>query len=210
MATPPLVAWMNPLPMELAPALSARRRSVAACATGRVLDLGGWADHLTAYRIGAEVESVTMLDRVGDVRAGTGRSDPGGVERVDAGVDALVDLGLGPFDSIVSLIRLPLVENLDWFFRTIFSLLADDGSLYFVEPVRRSGRLGRALAIGGLVGRAAGGLHLDRDLPAEIRARGMVVTDLTRFEVPTLSAPLRPFIEAVARWPSSPPGSSPS
>jgi hypothetical protein len=210
MASPPLVAWMNPLPMELAPALSSRRRSVATRASGRVLDLGGWADHLSAYRLGQEVESVTMLDRVGDVRAGTGRDDPLGVTRLDAGVDAVADLGLGPFDSIVSLIRLPLVENLDWFFRTVFDLLADGGSLYFIEPVRRSGRIGRVLAIGGLLGRAAGGLHLDRDLPAELRSRGMIVTDLARFEVPTLSAPLRPFIEAAARWPATPAEPSPS
>jgi hypothetical protein len=196
--------------MELAPALAERRRSVAARTTGRVLDLGGWADHLGAYRLGDGVEAVTMLDRVGDVRAGTGRADPEGVTRLDVGFDALADTGAGPFDSIVSLIRLPLVENLDRFFDTAFGLLADGGCLYFVEPVRRSGRVGRLLALGGAVGRAAGGLHLDRDLPAEIRRRGMVVTDLTRFEVPTLSAPFRPFVEAVARRPATPPESSPS
>ena len=201
---------MNPLPIELAPALSSRRRKIAARTVGRVLDLGGWADHLGAYRLGGEVESVTMLDGRTDVRAGTGRADPPGVERIDAPLDSLAAAGLGPFDSIVSLIRLPLVEDLDGFFRTVFDLLADDGSLYFVEPVRRSGRIGRVLALGGRVGRAAGGLHLDRDLPAEIRARGMVVTDLARFEVPTVSAPLRPFVEAVARWPATPPESSPS
>lgn len=201
---------MNPLPIELAPALAERRRSIAARATGRVLDLGGWADHLGAYRLGGGVDSVTMLDRVGDVRAGTGRADPEGVTRLDVGFDALAASGSGPFDSIVSLIRLPLVENLDRFFDTAFGLLADGGCLYFVEPVRRSGRVGRLLAVGGAVGRAAGGLHLDRDLPAEIRRRGMVVTDLTRFEVPTLSAPFRPFVEAVARRPATPPESSPS
>lgn len=215
MATPPLVAWINPLPIELAPALAARRRSLAARTTGRVLDLGGWADHLGAYRLGGDggpraVESVTMLDGVGDVRAGTGRDDPAGMTRIDADLDELAAAGHGPFDSIVSLIRLPLVENLDRFFETACGLLADGGSLYFVEPVRRSGRLGRLLAFGGAVGRVAGGLHLDRDLPAEIRNRGMVVTDLTRFEVPTLSAPFRPFVEAVARRPATPPGSSPS
>lgn len=210
MATPPLVAWMNPLPIELAPALASRRRSVAARTCGRVLDLGGWADHLSAYRLGAEVESVTMLDRVGDVRAGTGRGDPDRVTRVDASFDSLAEQGMGPFDSIVSLTRLPLVENLDRFFDTVEALLADGGSLHLLEPTCRSGRVGRLLAVGGFVGRMAGGLHLDRDLPAEIRRRGMIVTDLTRFEVPTVSAPLRPFIEAVARGPATSPGSSPS
>jgi hypothetical protein len=196
--------------MELAPALSSRRRKIAGRARGRVLDLGGWADHLGEYRLGDEVESVTMLDGPGDVRAGTGREDPPGVTRIDAALDSLAASGLGPFESIVSLIRLPLVEDLDGFFRTVFELLAEHGCLYFVEPVRRSGRAGRVLAVGGRLGRVAGGLHLDRDLPAEIRRRGMVVTDLARFEVPTVSAPFRPFIEAVARWPATPPESSPS
>lgn len=203
MATPPLVAWMNPLPMEVAPALASRRRSVAQRASGRVLDLGGWADHLAAYPIGDGVDSVLMLDRSGDVRAGTGRGDPPGVTRLDAGVDTLADLGLGPFDSIVSLVRTPLVADLDLFLRTLLTLLAADGRLYLVEPVRRHGRLGHVVAFGGLLTRVAGGLHLDRDLPAELRARGMVVTDLVRFEVPTLSAPMRPFIDAVARRPIS-------
>ncbi|MDG2025659.1 MAG: hypothetical protein P8J50_00965 [Acidimicrobiales bacterium] len=205
MATPPLVAWMNPLPMELAPALAGRRRALAERAAGRVLDLGGWNDHLSAYRFGTgenDVESVVMLDRAGDVRAGTGRDDPHGVTRIDAGPDALADLDQGPFESIVSLIRTPLVADFDWMLRTLFDLLADEGSIYLLEPVRRSGRFGRLLALGGSVNCAAGGLHLDRDIPADMRERGMVVTNLSRFEVPTLSAPMRPFIEATARWPA--------
>lgn len=204
MASPPLVAWMNPLPMELAPALAARRASVARRAQGRVLDLGGWGDHLGAYRLGEEVESVTMLDRLGDVRAGTGRSDPDGVERIDAAVDDVAALGLAPFDSIVSLIRTPLVADLGRLLDTLTDLLADGGQLFFLEPVRRDGKLGRALMIGGRLNRAAGGLHLDRDLPMDLRNRGLVVTDLDRFEVPTLSAPLRPFVEAVVSRPVDP------
>jgi hypothetical protein len=210
MATPPLVAWMNPLPMEAAPALGVRRRAVAEVATGRVLDLGGWGDHLTAYRLGDAVESVTMLDRVGDIRAGSGKRDPEGISRLDAEAESLIGMGLGPFDTIVSLIRTPLVADLDRFLQTIDTLLAKDGRLHFVEPVRRDGRLGRLLAATGVVGRAVGGLHLDRDLPAEIRQHGLVVTDITRFEVPSLSAPMRPFIQAEVRRSASSPGSSPS
>lgn len=210
MSTAPLVAWMNPLPMELAPALRVRRRGVAARATCRVLDLGGWSDHLAAYPIGRGVETVTMLDRPGDVRAGGGGDDPDGVTRVDAALDALRELGVGPFDTIVSLIRTPLVADLDRFLRTVTDLLAPDGRLLMLEPVCRSGRTGRMLAFGGRLGRVAGGLYLDRDLPAELRKRGLVVTDLDRFEVPTVSAPLRPFIDAAARTALSPPESSPS
>jgi hypothetical protein len=196
--------------MEAAPALGVRRRAVAEVATGRVLDLGGWGDHLTAYRLGDAVESVTMLDRVGDIRAGSGKRDPEGISRLDAEAESLIGMGLGPFDTIVSLIRTPLVADLDRFLQTIDTLLAKDGRLHFVEPVRRDGRLGRLLAATGVVGRAVGGLHLDRDLPAEIRQHGLVVTDITRFEVPSLSAPMRPFIQAEVRRSASSPGSSPS
>ena len=205
MATPPVVAWMNPLPMELAPALAAHRRTLAARATGRVLDLGGWNDHLSSYRIGEEVESVTMLDRLGDVRAGTGRDDPPGVTRLDVALDDVDDLALGPFDTVVSLIRTPLVADLDRMLDLVFDLMAEGAHLLLLEPVRREGRLGRLLAIGGSLNRAAGGLHVDRDIPARLRDRGLVVTDLTRFEVPTVSAPLRPFIDATARWPAATP-----
>jgi SAM-dependent methyltransferase len=196
--------------MEAAPALGARRSAVADVAAGRVLDLGGWGDHLTAYRLGAAVESVTMLDHIGDVRAGSGQRDPEGVTRLDAEPESLVEMGLGPFDTVVSLIRTPLVADLDRFLQTIADLLAPDGRLHFVEPVRRSGRFGRLLAAAGVVGRAVGGLHLDRDLPAEIRKHGLTVTDIVRFEVPSLSAPMRPFIQAEVRRSASSPRLSPS
>lgn len=209
MVSTPLVAWMNPLPIELAPALRARRRGVAGRARSRVLDLGGWSDHLDAYPLGRSVETVTVLDRPGDGRGRTGGDDPHGVTRIDAGVDALRALGVGPFDTIVSLIRTPLVADLDRFLGAAIDLLAPDGRLLMLEPVCRSGRAGRVLALGGRLGRAAGGLHLDRDLPAELRKRGLVVTDLDRFEVPTVSAPLRPFVDATARLAISSPGSSP-
>lgn len=145
-----------------------------------------------------------MLDRIGDVRAGTGRGDPEGVTRIDAGLDELNEEGpydTGPYDTIVSLIRTPLVADFDRMLHSIFDLLADGGSTLWLEPVRREGRIGRMLALSGSFGRAAGGLHVDRDIPARLRGHGLIVTDLTRFEVPTVSAPLRPFIAAVARWP---------
>jgi len=200
---------MNPLPMEIAPALRERRRSVASKASGRVLDLGGWSDHLGSYRFGelgevdadrcASVDDVTMLVRPGDLRTGDSDRDPVGVTRVDVGFDSLPDLGLGPFDSIVSLIRTPLIADLGRMIRMVDDLMAPDGRFLLLEPVRRSGRLGRMLAVSGMFVRATGGLHLDRDIPARLRSEGLSVTDLDRFEVPTVSAPLRPFIEASTR-----------
>lgn len=206
----PLVAWMNPLPMELAPVLSERRSRLAAAASGEVLDLGGWSDHLDSYQTGAEVGSVTMLDRPGDIRAGASTHDPAGVTRLDADPEQLAGLGLGPFDTIVSLIRTPLVADLDRFLATLTALLEDTGRMLLLEPVARAERTGRLSAVGGRLGRAVGGLHLDRDLPAEIRAIPMTITDLERFEAPTLPAPLRQFVQAWARRPLSPPESSPN
>ncbi len=203
MASTPLVAWMDPLPVELGPALRTRRRSVAAKATGLVLDLGGWNDHLESYRLGDSVEvsgahEVLMLVRPGDLRTGDPGGDPVGVTRVDAGFDSLVNLGVGPFDTIVSLIRTPLIADLDRLIRTVDNLLAPAGQLLVLEPVSRSGRFARSLAVSGSFMRATNGLHLDRDIPAWLRAGGMTVTDLERFEVPTVPAPLRPFVEARA------------
>ncbi len=195
--------------MELAPALGARRRSVAAKATGRVLDLGGWRDHLGAYRLGAAVSEVVMLVRPGDLRAGESGSgpgsDPAGVTRLDAGFDSLVDLGVEPFDTIVSLIRMPLISDLDRLLASVLQLLSSEGDLLLLEPVGRAGRMGRLLALGGSLMSASGGLHLDRDIPARLREADMLVTDLERFEVPTVSAPFRPFVEARARRPISSP-----
>ncbi len=203
MVSTSLVAWMNSLPIELAPALRTRRCSVAAKASGRVLDLGGWSDHLGSYCLVdppgvAQVHGVMMLVRPGDLRTGDSRRDPEGITRVDAGFDSLVDLGVGPFDTIVSLIRTPLIADLGRLIRTVDQLLAPGGQLLMLEPVCRTGRLGRVLAVSGSLMRASGGLHLDRDIPARLRAGGMTVTDLERFEVPTVTAPLRPFVEARA------------
>jgi len=199
MASTPLVAWMNPLPIELAPALAARRKSVASSAAGRVLDLGGWSDHLGHYRIGGQVDEVMLLVRPRDLRGGDSGRDLDGVTRVDSGFDSLVESGAGTFDTIVSLIRTPLISDLDRFIGAVEKLLAPDGHLLLLEPVRRHGRLGRILKMSGSLTRVSGGLYLDRDIPAKLRESGLTVIDLDRFEVPTVSAPLRPFIEATAR-----------
>lgn len=183
---------MNPLPLELTPALRDRRRALAASATGRVLDLGGWTDHLGSYR-GVDVDLlVTHLD-------GDGDPDHRDVHRLDVGADALLDRGAGSYDTILSLVRTPLVADTSRFLATIAALLAEDGRLFLLEPVRRNDTIGRALGALGPLVRATSGLHLDRDVAAEVRAAGFDITDLERFRVPTVAAPLRPFMEARAR-----------
>jgi hypothetical protein len=189
-ARPPFHA----LPAELAPALTQRRRELAARCTGEVLDLGGWADHLDAYRLGAEVQSVTFVDQRGDVRAGTGKYDPVGVTRVDGLPDPDQK-----FDSIVSLVRSPLEASADRWLAQITSRLATDGRVHLLEPVARDGRVGSWLARGARFSRRLGGLHLDRDIPARARDHGLVIIDIERFDVATVSAPLRPFVMLTAR-----------
>ncbi len=159
------------LPPELSAALAARRRSIAAAATGRVLDLGGWKDHLTGY-----TEPPTVLD---DLR-----------ELADHDEE---------FDTIVSLVRTPLVSDMDSFIAELVGHLAPDGIVAFLEPTLRPGRAGAILRLGARAQRSFGGLHLDRDIPKEFRRRRLFVTDLHRFHVASVAAPLRPFVDGRAR-----------
>ncbi len=168
---------MPTLPPELAPALRNRRRSLVSQGSGRVLDLGGWTDHADAYPAGTDVTVLEQLDGLG---------------RVD-----------GEFDTIVSLIRTPLVADLGRWLEQLTGCLAADGRILFLEPTVRPGRTGQLLAVGGRFWRPLSGLHLDRDIPNVIRSHGLFITDLSRFEVPTLSAPLRPFVEGQARRPTA-------
>ncbi|RMH66799.1 MAG: methyltransferase domain-containing protein [Actinomyces sp.] len=187
-------ARFDPLPLELAPALRARRHRLADLAEGRVLDLGGWSDHLDHYH----ADRVTSLVLIGATPA---RADlaPVPVETRDLDLVDLVADEAGAFDTVVSLIRTPLVADLEGWLALVDRVLAPEGRFLFCEPTRRPGRTGRLLAAFAPLVRATAGLHLDRDVPAAVRAAGFTITDLDRFEVPTVSAPLRPFVEGRAR-----------
>ena len=116
----------------------------------------------------------------------------------------------GHYDTIYSFVQTPGHADLDGYTRRIRELLAPEGMAYFLEPTIRTGPLGRALGLGGRLARPITGLHLDRDVPQSIRRSGLFVTDLHRFEIASVAAPLRPFVEAWAREPTSPPRSEPS
>ncbi len=161
------------LPPELSVALRDRRRAVAARASGRTLDLGGWSDHLDAYGDGVDLQCADLI-----------AAD-------------------GPYESIVSLVRTPLMADVDRFLTDLRALLAPNGHAYFLEPSVSTGSFGWAQIIGGRLSRSVAGLHLDRDIPDRIRRSGLFVTDLHRFEVASVAAPLRSFVEAWARPPTS-------
>ena len=79
--------------------------------------------------------------------------------------------------------------------RGLAQLLADDGELLLVEPTGRPGLWGLVVSSAGTVLPAVAGLHLSRDVVAAVRAAGLTVADLDRFEVDTRVWPLRRFVQ---------------
>lgn len=116
-----------------------------------------------------------------------------------------LDAADGRYDTILSFVKAPFESDLDGYCRRLGDHLASDGVVYLLEPTVRTGPLGRALSFGGRVARPITGLHLDRDIAPALRRTGLFVTDLHRFEIASVSAPLRPFVEAWARFPTPPP-----
>jgi hypothetical protein len=139
--------------------------------------------------------SVALADRAAALR-----------ERAKGRVLDLDEVGLddadGRYDTIYSFVQSPYEADLDVYCHRLREHLAPDGVLYLLEPTARTGALGRALALGGRVARPVTGLHLDRDIAQAVRRAGLFVTDLHRFEIASVSAPLRPFVEAWARFPT--------
>jgi len=150
-----------------------------------------------ASRIPTEI-SAALADRADAVRErATGRI-------LDLDETGLADAD-GRYDTIISVVKAPLEADLDHFCRELANRLAPHGMLYLLEPTIRTGPLGRALRLGGRLARPVTGLHLDRDIPQAVRRAGLFVADLHRFEIASVSAPLRPFVEAWARFPTSAP-----
>lgn len=119
--------------------------------------------------------------------------------------DRSLDDADGRYDTIFSFVQTPYEADLDRYCRRLRELLEPDGTLYVLEPTIRTGPLGRALSLGGRIARPMTGLHLDRDIAQAVRRSGLFVTDLHRFEIASVSAPLRPFVEAWARFPTPAP-----
>ena len=99
------------------------------------------------------------------------------------------------FASIVCTAALVDQPDLGRATRALAGLLDDDGELLMVEPVNRTGAWGLLVSSAGSVLPVVAGLHLSRDVVAAVRAAGLTVADVDRFDIPTPVWPLRRFVQ---------------
>jgi hypothetical protein len=153
------------LPAEVALEVQRRRLAMLDRAQGRVLDL----------------------------------ADP---ERADVLASAAAARGAGEvwddgrrYDTIVCAARLVHEPDLARAVGGLDQLLADHGELLAVEPVLRPGWWGVLSASAGSALPALAGLHVARDVVAALRAAGLTVADVERFQVRTRVWPLRRLVD---------------
>lgn len=124
----------------------------------------------------------------------------------DVRVEALDEVPPGSVRLVVSSGVLCAVEHLADVCGALARCLAPDGELRFLEHVDRvrwPGLVQRAADP--LWSRYAGGCHVDRDVPAELRQAGLFIPDLERFTMPTLMPVLRPWVQGRAVHPLAQP-----
>jgi hypothetical protein len=120
-----------------------------------------------------------------DARARLVRGRPGGAD----------EAGDERYATIVCTCALVDEPDLARATRVLAGLLADDGELLMVEPVNRAGAWGLLVSSAGSMLPAVTGLHLARDVVAAVRAAGLTVADVDRFDVATPVWPLRRFVQ---------------
>ena len=124
--------------------------------------------------------------------------DPAARARVAVPLDE-ADVGGAPaeprFATIVCTAALIEEADLSRAVRGLAERLADDGELLLVEPVGHPGVWGLLTASAGAALPVVAGLHLSRDVVAAVRAAGLTVADLDRFEIATRVWPLRRFVQ---------------
>ncbi|HEV3226032.1 MAG TPA: hypothetical protein VGZ52_04335 [Acidimicrobiales bacterium] len=118
----------------------------------------------------------------------------------ERGVRALDTLAAGgeQFDTIVSVGMISTAPDAGAACRQLASLLAPSGRLLFLEPTTRAGAVGLVQHAFGPWIRRTTGRRPDLDIPALLRAAGLVMSDCDRFEARALW-PYRSFVEGVAR-----------
>ncbi|WP_423851279.1 class I SAM-dependent methyltransferase [Aeromicrobium sp.] len=171
------------------------REGVCRDLSGEVLEIGfGSGTNLSHYGAGVtRVLAVEPSDRAWDIARkridGFGRP----VKRI--GLDgARLDLPDATVDAVVSTWTMCTIPDLAGALAEARRVLRPGGRLHFVEhslaPTHRVARIQRSLQP--VWGRAAGGCHLDRDIPALLRAAGFSTPDLRQRYASALW-PARPF-----------------
>ncbi len=164
--------WLRQLPPVVAAEVRRRRGAILASARGRVLDLDDPVHH-------------HLVDGPLAVPVG-GRAEHGAGAEGDDGTR---------YDTVVSTARLVAAPDLFWTLAALVARLDHGGELHLVEPVGRAGVLGLLTGSLGTALPGVSGLHLARDVPATVRAAGLLVVDCERFTVPTAWWPLRHFVQ---------------
>lgn len=171
---------LRALPPVARAVLREQRRRLLVRAEGRVLDLGD----------GTEPELLPRADEV--VRAHTAAAAALG----DApGAEHTTD---GSFDAIVSVLHLAGVPDLPTELAAVRRLLAPEGRLLFLEPVRQPGFGHRLRSAASPMVRLVSGWEIDRDLPLAIRANHLTIVDIERINMPPVVWPIRTFILGAA------------
>ncbi|HUW01182.1 MAG TPA: hypothetical protein VMW08_02395 [Acidimicrobiales bacterium] len=168
------------LPPNTQVAVHASRRAVAQMLSGRVLDLGGAASHLTMHRR-SQIQTSVVLDSPDDPR--------------------LVELAEGKsrFDHVVAVCALSRTTDLDATLAAVKTVLAPGGRLHFVEPVSTSGRVRTLSRLARPVVAAAAGFHLERNVVQEIRDAGFTICDIHRERSTTWKWPFQHIAWGSAR-----------
>lgn len=171
---------LRALPPVARAVLREQRRRLLQRATGRVLDLGD----------GTEPELLGRAEEV--VRARSAASVALGQAPGDEHADE------GSFDSIVSVLHLAAVEDLDTEVAAARRLLAPEGRLLFLEPVREPGFGHRLRSAASPMVRLVSGWEIDRDVPYAIRSNHLIIVDIERITMPPVVWPIRTFVLGAA------------
>jgi SAM-dependent methyltransferase len=176
---------------------------MVARARGRVLDLGFGLDHLGAYAgVGAVDEVVALEDDPEAAQHFERRAQSDGVPLVTVPTRDLGPVGdLHRFDTVVSVVALPLFADLDGVLAAVFDHLHPGGRLLALEPSADHRATTRLLDRGGQLLPPVSRLSLGREVPSAIRRCGFRITDLERLTMPTMLWPLRPVVRLTARRP---------
>lgn len=104
------------------------------------------------------------------------------------------------YDTVLSVLQISTVADAPAMCRTLASLVADAGELWFVEPTSVTGAVGTVQHLLGPWMRRTTGRRPDYDIPRLLREAGLTITDCERFVVHAVW-PYRSFVQGVARRP---------